>query len=267
MASSRSQSRRRLLDFLLLLAVASTSSALNLSQFQVITSSQIPKRCIRAYQTEIAGCTRNDFTNGRQCSSSCVKGLQATTDLIGDACGDLNVTPNSLLGIVLLGNLVEVLCPGYQTTTVTKTVKPSLTSGFSTIVPAPTITSVDTNTNANTKTTKTSQKATQTNEASTTVQQTSQETQPAPTTSANQDTSSPSNTDATQTQDTAQSSATNQPAQSSSSSDDDSDTPTPFIGGSPFDPAPIQSSGNTLHLGFCIETFMATIFSAILLLR
>ncbi|KAI2626635.1 hypothetical protein GGR54DRAFT_637203 [Hypoxylon sp. NC1633] len=90
MAHRRHRSRRRLQHFLPLLVMASTSSALSLSNFQVITSNQIPRDCISAYQSDIDGCKRKDFMNGRQCSSDCVQGLEETANLVKEACGDLN---------------------------------------------------------------------------------------------------------------------------------------------------------------------------------
>ncbi|OTB08427.1 hypothetical protein M426DRAFT_7742 [Hypoxylon sp. CI-4A] len=246
--------------------MASTSSALNLSQFQFITSNQIPKKCIRAYQSDIEGCTLIDFTNGSQCSSSCVEGLEETQEHVQKACGDLNVTPNSLLGLVLSGDLVDTLCPGFQATTVTETIQPSSTKGgFSTIVPAPTTTSVETSKTSST----TSQKTTSTSESSsssttsTTIQSTTaQETSSSSSTSSEQSTSSSSSSsaDVTATQSSAQSTtATSQPAQSATPDDSqgDDDTTTPFIGGSPFDPSPIQDSGTTGYLGFRTEVLMA----------
>ncbi|KAI0104905.1 hypothetical protein F4776DRAFT_668754 [Hypoxylon sp. NC0597] len=245
-----------------MLAIASTTSALNLSQFQVITSNQIPKLCILAYQNEIEGCTRNDFTNGRQCSASCVKGLQQEQALIEAACGDLNVSPRSLLGIVLSGGLVDTLCPGFGTTTVTKTVQPSSTKeGSSTINPAPTTTSSKTTKASST----TSLKTTATSDSSTIEQSTTnQETQAPSSTANNRGTPSPSSAETTPAQNTAQSSATSEPVQSSSSDDD---TPTPFVGGSPFDPAPIESIGTVVCSAFGTGTLMAVIFATMFTLR
>ncbi|KAI0881881.1 uncharacterized protein GGS22DRAFT_191604 [Annulohypoxylon maeteangense] len=265
MAHRRQRPQRRLLRCVSLLAIASTSSALNLSQFQVITSNQIPKKCIKAYSTDIEGCTRSDFTNGRQCSSSCVQGLEEVKDVIDDACEGLNVSAKSLLGIVLSGGLVDTLCPGFDTTTVTKTVQPSTTNrGFSTINPAPTTTSA-----ASSKTSSTtSRKTTPTSDSSTIVQSTTnQETSPPSTTSEIRSTLTPSSTDPTSTQDTAQSAVTSA-AQSTSSDDSGDDDPTlgGAGGGSPFD-QPIESLGTTLRPGFCTEALTAVIFVAMFMLR
>ncbi|KAI0386166.1 hypothetical protein F5Y04DRAFT_116702 [Hypomontagnella monticulosa] len=270
MTHYRRRSRRRLLGLIPLLAMASTSSALNLSQFQIITSNQIPRKCIRAYQSDIEGCTRNDFTNGRQCSASCVKGLQETEELINEACEDLNVNPRSLLGIVLLGNLVDTLCPGFGATTVTTTIQPSATpskggGGFSTIVPAPTIAPSDTS-----RTTKASPTASpstsRTSDQSTTMQSTTDQ-ETSSTTESESSTSSLPSTDATPTQSTTQPTATSEAAQSPSATPSDNDTPAPFIGGSPFDPAPIQNIGTAIRSACSTEALVAAIFAAILIIR
>ncbi|KAI1106836.1 hypothetical protein F4804DRAFT_270105 [Jackrogersella minutella] len=267
MAHRRQRPRRRLLNFMPLLAIASTSSALNLSQFQVITSNQIPNSCIRAYQTEIQGCTRNDFKRGKQCSSSCVQGLQQTQDLIDQACEGLDVSAQSILGIALSGGLVNLLCPGFDTTTTTKTIAASPTNGgFSTIHPAPTATS-----DMSTKASSTSQKTIPTVDSSTIIQSTTDQNTPplsAASTSDDNGTSSPSSVDATSTQNTVQASATSEAAQSAtsdtSSGDDD---PTPFVGGSPFDPAPIEGLGTALRPGFCTDALTAVIFTTMFILR
>ncbi|KAI0841748.1 hypothetical protein F5Y06DRAFT_198718 [Hypoxylon sp. FL0890] len=276
MTHRRQRSRRRPLSFVPLLVMASTASALNLSQFQLITSNQIPKSCIRAYQTEIEGCTSDDFTNGRQCSATCVKGLEQEQALVEAVCGDLNVSPRSLLGIVLSGGLVDILCPGFGTTTVTKTVQPSSTiAGFSTVKSTPTITSETTKASLTTptitsETTKASlttppPKTTPTSETSTTEQSTTDQATPtSSSTTDDGDTSSPLPADTTPTQNTAQSSPTSEAAQSSTSDDD---TPTPFVGGSPFDPAPIEGSGTVVRPGFCAEALMAWVFAVMLILR
>ncbi|KAI1457120.1 hypothetical protein F4805DRAFT_201478 [Annulohypoxylon moriforme] len=263
MANRRQRPRRRLLRYVSLLTITSTSSALNLSQFQVITSNQIPKSCIKAYSSDIEGCTRNDFTDGRQCSSSCVQGLEQVQDVIDKACQDLNVSAKSLLGIVLSGDLVDTLCPGFDTTTVTKTVQPSTTiPGFTTINPAPAITSVDSSKTSS----ATSRKTTPTSEPTTIVQSTTdQETPPPSTTSDSSSTLSSSSTNTTPTQNTAQSAVTSA-AQTTSSDDSSDDTDPTLGGGSPFD-QPVESSGTALRPGFCTEALTAVIFVAMFMLR
>ncbi|KAI1476463.1 hypothetical protein F4774DRAFT_239279 [Daldinia eschscholtzii] len=259
----RRQRSRRALDLTALLAMVSTSSAVNLSQFQLIISNSIPKSCIRAYQAEIEGCRVKDFTSGRQCSARCVKGVQQTEDAIQEACGDLNISHKSLLGIALSGDLVNTLCPGLEPTTVTTTVHPSSTKGgFSTIVTAPTSFPTDTSrtTEKKTSTTSTEQTSTSTStsEQSTTTQSpTNQETSTPSTTTTTTD----SVTDTTSTQNTPQPTATGD----STSSDDD--IPPPFFG-TPFDPVPAaqQALGTVLSTGYGKEALMVAICATLLLL-
>ncbi|KAI2612968.1 uncharacterized protein GGS25DRAFT_143678 [Hypoxylon fragiforme] len=250
MAHRRPRPRKRFLNFMALLAVASSpiASALNMSQFQLITSGQISKRCIRAYQANIDGCKRSDFTDGHLCSASCVAGLQKAADTIEGACGDLSVTSGSLLGIILSGGVVNALCPGSPgTTTVRVTVQPTSTKGFSTI---PTSTSDDiTSTTSSSKKTqsKTTLSISSSDAESTSLVSTSL---PAPssstedTTTTIQTTPSPSPTPSP----TATSEAVQTPPATSSASTQEA-RPKPFIGGSPFDPSPIQDS-EAICLGY-----------------
>ncbi|KAI1805685.1 hypothetical protein F4811DRAFT_213504 [Daldinia bambusicola] len=265
----RRQRSRRALDLTALLAMVSTSSAVNLSQFQLIISNSIPKSCIRAYQTEIEGCKFKDFNSGKQCSERCVKGVQQEEDLIQEACGDLNISHRSLLGIALSGDLVDTLCPGLDpTTTVTTTVHPSSTKGvFSTIVTAPTSFPADT--------TRTTEKTTPTTSSKKT--KTSTSTSDQPTTAQSSTTQETSTTLATTTapesitdtttsaQNTAQPTTPSEPSQSTSSDDG---APTPFLGGTPFDPLPPQQGlGSALSAGYGKEALVIAICAALLMLR
>lgn len=122
------RSQRGPLRLALLLTWASTSSALSLASFQIITSGTVPAPCIVAYNSVIPDCVTQDFTNGNRCSAACVSGLTSTATTVTAICGGLIVNPNSLLGLTLSGNLVGRLCPGntVQTTkTVTQTVRTS----------------------------------------------------------------------------------------------------------------------------------------------
>ncbi|ETS83035.1 hypothetical protein PFICI_04911 [Pestalotiopsis fici W106-1] len=114
----------------LLLALTSTTSALSLANFQIITSNAIPSPCIVAYNAQIAGCTQTDFTNGNQCSTLCISGLRAEGTIVQAICGGLDVNSKSLLGLVLDGKILETLCPGADsdTTTVQVTVRPTTSS-------------------------------------------------------------------------------------------------------------------------------------------
>ncbi|KAK6952917.1 hypothetical protein Daesc_005214 [Daldinia eschscholtzii] len=248
----RRQRSRRALDLTALLAMVSTSSAVNLSQFQLIISNK--------------GCKVKDFTSGRQCSARCVKGVQQTEDAIQEACGDLNISHKSLLGIALSGDLVDTLCPGLEPTTVTTTVHPSSTKGgFSTIVTAPTSFSTDTSrtTKKETSTTSTEKTSTSTStstsEQSTTTQSTTNQETSTPSTTT---TATDSVTDTTSTQNTPEPTATGD----STSSDDD--IPPPFFG-TPFDPVPAaqQALGTVLSTGYGKEALMVAVCATLLLLR
>ncbi|OIW33580.1 hypothetical protein CONLIGDRAFT_711462 [Coniochaeta ligniaria NRRL 30616] len=97
--------------------MASTASAMSLSNFQLITSSQVPLGCILAYNTPILGCSNADFTQGNTCSASCARALQRIEDALISVCGDATVPSTSVLGMALSGGLVELLCPSGKTTT------------------------------------------------------------------------------------------------------------------------------------------------------
>ncbi|KAI8958964.1 hypothetical protein F5Y11DRAFT_18975 [Daldinia sp. FL1419] len=258
----RRQRSRRALDLTVLLAMVSTSSAVNLSQFQLIISNSIPKSCIRAYQTEIEGCKVKDFTGRRQCSAKCVKGVEQVQGSIQDACGDLNVSHKSLLGIVLSGDLVDTLCPGAGPTTVTTTIHPSPTKGgFSTIVTAPTSFSTETSrtTEKTTSTTPGASRSTSTSVHSTTVQSTTDQETPTPPATITE-----SLADTTSAQNTPQPTV---PSDSTQSTSSDDNIPTPFLGGTPFDPLPAQQGlAAVLSPGYGKEALVVAICATILML-
>ncbi|KAL2201130.1 hypothetical protein P885DRAFT_65419 [Corynascus similis CBS 632.67] len=91
--------------------MASTVSALSLSQFQPITTATIPLGCILAYNTDIPGCAINDFVEGSTCSESCLRGIRRVEYALRIVCESANAPRISLLGQALEGNLAEVLCP------------------------------------------------------------------------------------------------------------------------------------------------------------
>ncbi|KAH6636382.1 hypothetical protein F5144DRAFT_591563 [Chaetomium tenue] len=92
--------------------MASTVSAIPLSKFQPITATTISLGCILAYNAEIPGCAISDFVAGNACSASCVRGLERVEANLASACDRTEVSEASVLGQALLGNLVELLCPG-----------------------------------------------------------------------------------------------------------------------------------------------------------
>ncbi|KAK4224761.1 hypothetical protein QBC38DRAFT_287823 [Podospora fimiseda] len=116
---------------ILLLWTSTTATALSLSNFQLITSSAVPIPCILSYNSQITGCTTRDFIRGNFCSSECVRGLTKIQTDLQDVCTDARVSGTSVLGQVLLGNLVGLLCPGGTvrppTTTSARVVSPTTT--------------------------------------------------------------------------------------------------------------------------------------------
>ncbi|KAI5926355.1 hypothetical protein F4810DRAFT_654086 [Camillea tinctor] len=245
--------RWRISNLVHLLTLASTTSALSLENFQIITSNRIPSSCIRAYSTDIDNCSRKDFTNGNQCSADCVQGLQDEATRVISACGTLNVDSKSLLGLTLSGDLIDTLCPGFQATTVTLTVRPSTTStaqGFTTI-PVLVTTSSTTSTS----------KASTTIQTATSIAQT---TTPLPITSAVTSATTESLTQSTTTAQTSTTTNTNtatsvettaQPVETSSATQPTTPDEEPNQGidpasggGSPFDSVPALGLGTTIQL-------------------
>ncbi|KAI1338048.1 hypothetical protein F5Y15DRAFT_141572 [Xylariaceae sp. FL0016] len=253
------RSRWRLLMMAQILATASTASALSLENFQLITSDQIPSSCIRAYDTNIQGCSVSDFTNGNQCSAQCVRGLQAAAIQIINACGDLNIDSSSLLGLTLLGGLVDALCPGFQATTVTLTVQPSTTNGGGFTTPTPVLTTRSTSSTTSTRSTESTTK--QTISTTTSVsQQTSSTDSITTTTPVVTETSSTS----TSTTSAAQ---TSSGSDSDDSGDDDGDGSGNggSGGGSPFDTQPLRGVGSPLEPNFGSGALLAAGFIIVLL--
>ncbi|KAK3997705.1 hypothetical protein QBC44DRAFT_71356 [Cladorrhinum sp. PSN332] len=130
---------------LILLLWTTTASALSLSNFQLITSSAVPISCILAYNSQISGCVTNDFIKGNVCSSECVRGLQRVQSTLQSVCTDASVSGTSVLGQVLLGNLVGLLCPsagngggGGATSTRRSTTSATLSTSTIRVVPTST---------------------------------------------------------------------------------------------------------------------------------
>ncbi|KAK8058933.1 hypothetical protein PG994_009381 [Apiospora phragmitis] len=105
------------------------ASALSLANFQLIASNAVPSNCMASYNSQIVGCSRRDFRNGRQCSPDCVQGLLQTSSLLDTFCKGVVVDPKTLLGMTMNGQLLPALCPGapLTATTLTVTVHPTTT--------------------------------------------------------------------------------------------------------------------------------------------
>ncbi|KAF2728025.1 hypothetical protein EJ04DRAFT_528967 [Polyplosphaeria fusca] len=104
---------------LIAVGVSATDAPISLSNFTPRIEN-LPGRCQTVYTTSIEGCRAEDFQNPTQqrCSSSCVQGLVAIQESVAEACKDVNVPDNSIIGVFLLGQGIPALCPGVTVTTV-----------------------------------------------------------------------------------------------------------------------------------------------------
>ncbi|KAB5570627.1 hypothetical protein GE09DRAFT_714462 [Coniochaeta sp. 2T2.1] len=149
-----------------LLAMASTASAFSLSNFQIVTNSQVPLSCLVAYNTPILGCSDADFTKGNACSAVCARGLQSVEDTVASICRGVTVSSTTILGQVLSGNLVEKLCPSgtAAATTVSPPKSPQSTRSIGTFQPIPTQTTLRTSTTTRSSSSSSSTSSTSTAE-------------------------------------------------------------------------------------------------------
>ncbi|EJT81058.1 hypothetical protein GGTG_01046 [Gaeumannomyces tritici R3-111a-1] len=121
------------------LLMASSVSALTLSDFQSIASTNVPLGCIMAYnRSPLAGCSQSDFTAGSGCGSRCVRSLGLMQTTLQIVCDGASVPAGSVLRAALQGSLVDTLCgrglqPPQTTSITTRLVLPPSTS----ILPPP----------------------------------------------------------------------------------------------------------------------------------
>lgn len=112
---------------ILILVSLPITYAVSLSNFQRLPSSNIRKNCQDAYNSEIPFCLPTDFTEF--CSSRCITGLYAIAEDVSNKCADSTVSANTLLGMVLSGAMVNILCPQPKLRlSKTSTMVPDLTS-------------------------------------------------------------------------------------------------------------------------------------------
>ena len=109
--------RRKYLAIITIPYILPLAEALSLANFQEITSILIPISCQLQYDSQIPTCTVSDFENG--CSISCQSALNSMAARVSNACSDVSVNSNTLLGIVMNGGVVEALCPAETKTTTT----------------------------------------------------------------------------------------------------------------------------------------------------
>ena len=205
-----------------LLVMASTASAFSLSNFQIISSASVPLGCILAYNSPIPGCTMNDFVRGKGCSAACVNGLTKVQNTLESACYDVNADSGTVLGQVLLGNLVALVCPGSSPETPVSTPSKSSTAAPTTVTRTTSSRPALTFTTVRPSSTTTSASTTQTDE---------------PDTDTESSTSGPSPTDAPGTQ------LTTIPFEQSSPPTSASSSPSSTTRAASPDPTPDNSSG------------------------
>ncbi|RDW94707.1 hypothetical protein BP5796_00470 [Coleophoma crateriformis] len=106
------------------LALISLVNALSFANFQQITSPLIPIKCQLKYDATIPSCTVADFQS--LCSAACITGLNTAAQTVVNACGGVQVSAATLLGILLNGNQIGALCPSNKkSSTTTSTAKTS----------------------------------------------------------------------------------------------------------------------------------------------
>ncbi|KAL2271508.1 hypothetical protein VTJ83DRAFT_879 [Remersonia thermophila] len=103
------------------LTSATAASAISFSNIQpLMDGASVSLGCTLAYSTDLQGCRISDFQQ-RVCPAVCVRSLTRAVNAVQAACVDANVPRTSLLGQVLAGRVVALLCPGTASTTVTPT--------------------------------------------------------------------------------------------------------------------------------------------------
>lgn len=82
-------------------------SAITLDQFQPIDG--FSQACVNAYTTPLSGCTASEFRS-RSCSITCIKFLDALTQILNSECGGTSAYPNTLIGAFLRNEGTSTLC-------------------------------------------------------------------------------------------------------------------------------------------------------------
>ncbi|KAK2627251.1 hypothetical protein QTJ16_003217 [Diplocarpon rosae] len=110
-------------DRLVLYSALPTTLAFSLSNFQQISTGELPVLCLLTYDTQMVDCTMIDFSNG--CSSSCTTNLLSIQTAVQNVCATANVNVQTLLGIVKNGGIIEALCPAVSSTSSSTIAKPT----------------------------------------------------------------------------------------------------------------------------------------------
>lgn len=95
--------------FLILCIGAQHVLAVSLSQLQPIES--FPAVCMAVWDSQIKGCTAEDFTMHQTCSSACLRGLESLAVTLNQACAGTSARSNTLIGLFFQGLGVSTLCP------------------------------------------------------------------------------------------------------------------------------------------------------------
>lgn len=115
--------------------------------------------CSLVYHATIQGCTTADFSAGQRCSNSCRNGIRAIEDQVNNACANVDISSNSVLGLAQQGVLIleacflnDVTLPQTTSTTssarqtsvpalatTTSSARTSQSVGSFTIIPTPTV--------------------------------------------------------------------------------------------------------------------------------
>lgn len=253
--------------------MASAASAISLSNFQLITSAEVPLSCILAYNSRLAGCSTSDFTQGSDrntCSAACKKALQNVEDTLTSACGGANVPSSSVLGVALSGGLLGLLCPSGESsaTAAATTSDPSQTTTrhigtFSPIPPPPTLWTTTTSSSSSSSTTDEGSETESQTSATSTERVESQTTETTQTTQAAPPPAVTSSADAKSAQTT---SARQTSAPPQTTSDRGPGVASPGAA-SPFDIAAVSSGSQRLADWRPHAFLFANVFFIILLLR
>lgn len=141
--SSRLRRRRRIRAGIVL-ALASTTSAVSLNDLQPVLDGLLPVSCSLVYNTAIQGCTTADFARGETCSLSCIAGIRQIENNIDDPCQAVNNNALTLLNDALRGSLIVKLCVGNDFTLATTTSTSSSIRQTSTLLTNPLVTTSQT---------------------------------------------------------------------------------------------------------------------------
>jgi hypothetical protein len=94
---------------LMALLFAGSTSALSLSNLQLISSTSVSIECLTAYNTELVGCSFQDSSSLR-CPGACRNSLTRTQANVQRACGDVLAVDGTVLAAAQSGLLAASVC-------------------------------------------------------------------------------------------------------------------------------------------------------------